>query len=115
MRVVCDLCCRNYRTWILVATYGFSFGVELTVNNNLASYLNSQFGKSLLAAGNFSSVFGLMNLIARPTGDYSGAAWPSCSLFSANRTAAHGHLMLRLRDVKCCHESVGLQHLMRRS
>ena len=62
-------CCSNYRTWVLVACYGFSFGVELTINNNLASYLNSHFDKSILAAGNFTSVFGLMNLIARPTGE----------------------------------------------
>lgn len=76
-------CCSNYRTWVLVACYGFSFGVELTINNNLASYLNSHFDKSILAAGNFTSVFGLMNLVARPTGERLGtcilsspSSWP---------------------------------------
>ncbi len=68
-------CCSNYRTWVLVACYGCSFGVELTINNNLASYLNSHFDKSILAAGNFTSVFGLMNLIARPTGERFGTVY----------------------------------------
>ena len=28
----------NYRTWILMASYGFSFGIELTLDNVLSGY-----------------------------------------------------------------------------
>lgn len=58
----------NYRTWIVMACYGFSFGVELTVDNNLHQYFESQFGKSLIAAGNLAAIFGLINIVSRPTG-----------------------------------------------
>lgn len=49
---------RNYRTWILAICYGLSFGVELTVDNNLHNYFQTQFGKSLVASGNFAAIFG---------------------------------------------------------
>lgn len=62
--------CSNYRTWVLLACYGFSFGVELTVDNNLAPYLQSEFGKSITAAGNLASIFGLLNFFSRPCGQH---------------------------------------------
>jgi MFS transporter, NNP family, nitrate/nitrite transporter len=52
-----------------MAFYGFSFGVELTVDNNLAPYIQSQFNKSLVAAGNFAAIFGLLNFFSRPGGE----------------------------------------------
>lgn len=42
----------------MMAAYGFSFGVELTVDNNLHGYFQKQFGKSLIASGNLASIFG---------------------------------------------------------
>ena len=60
--------CRNYRTWILLLTYGYCFGVELTIENNIAAYFSDQFGKSITAAGNLASIFGLFNFISRPSG-----------------------------------------------
>lgn len=66
--LVCFLT-RNYRTWVLLLCYGFSFGVELTVNNNLPAYLSSQFGYSYMVAGALSSVFGLTNIMSRPCGE----------------------------------------------
>jgi MFS transporter, NNP family, nitrate/nitrite transporter len=53
-----------------MAFYGFSFGVELTVDNNLAPYIQSQFNKSILAAGNFAAIFGLLNFFSRPGGAF---------------------------------------------
>lgn len=64
--------CSNYRTWIFMACYGFSFGVELTVDNNLAPYIQTQFSKSLVASGNFAAIFGLLNFFSRPGGELIG-------------------------------------------
>lgn len=58
----------NYRTWVMMACYAFSFGVELTVDNNLAQYFGAQFQKSLIAAGNLAAIFGLLNFVTRPMG-----------------------------------------------
>jgi NNP family nitrate/nitrite transporter-like MFS transporter len=68
---------KNYRMWVMVATYGFCFGVELTMNNIVAGYLFDQFGVSLQVAGVLASCYGLMNLFARSVGgilsDWSSA------------------------------------------
>lgn len=67
---------KNYRTWLLTAAYGFSFGVELTMNNIAASYFFDQFDVNLQIAGILASCFGLVNLVARSLGgiisDYTG-------------------------------------------
>ena len=54
--------------WCLTITYGFCFGVELTMNNIIVTYLFDQFGVSLPIAGLLGSLFGLMNLFARSIG-----------------------------------------------
>ena len=59
---------KNYRMWCMVATYGFCFGVELTMNNIVAGYLFDQFGVSLSVAGVLASCYGMMNLFARSVG-----------------------------------------------
>lgn len=46
------------RTWCLTLTYGFCFGIELTINNIIAAYLFDQFGVSLTIAGLIGSLFG---------------------------------------------------------
>ncbi len=38
-------------TWLLVLNYGYCFGVELTVDNNISPYLYDQFGIDLHLAG----------------------------------------------------------------
>jgi NNP family nitrate/nitrite transporter-like MFS transporter len=60
--------CKNYRMWCMVATYGFCFGVELTMNNIVAGYLYDQFELDLVTAGTLASCYGLMNLFARSLG-----------------------------------------------
>ena len=62
---------RNYRTWVLLLTYGYCFGVELTIDNNIAEYFSDVFGQSITAAGNLAAIFGLFNLVSRPLGNTS--------------------------------------------
>lgn len=70
---------KNYRTWILLLTYGYCFGVELTIDNNLAEYFADHFGKGIVAAGNLAAIFGLLNFFSRPGGgwisDLCGRRW----------------------------------------
>ena len=56
------------RTWVLALTYGYCFGVELTMDNVIVSYLYDQFDLSLTTAGVLGSIFGLMNLFSRASG-----------------------------------------------
>ena len=58
------------RMWLLTLTYGYCFGVELTVNNIVNAYLVDQFGLELTIAGIVGSLFGLMNLFARSVGGF---------------------------------------------
>ncbi|KAG2484638.1 hypothetical protein HYH03_016591 [Edaphochlamys debaryana] len=58
----------NYRSWLLALTYGYSFGVELTVDNVIVEYMFDQFGVSLGTAGLLGGIFGMMNLFTRASG-----------------------------------------------
>ncbi|KAK8673493.1 hypothetical protein V6N13_111825 [Hibiscus sabdariffa] len=58
----------NYRGWILCLTYGFCFGVEMTMDNIVAQYFYNIFGVKLEVAGTIAACFGLTNCFARPMG-----------------------------------------------
>ena len=58
----------NYRTWMLAATYGACFGVEIFIHNIAASYYVDQFGLSLANAGFAAGIFGGLALFARALG-----------------------------------------------
>jgi NNP family nitrate/nitrite transporter-like MFS transporter len=59
---------RNYRVWMLFATYGACFGVELFVHNVAASYYVERFQLDLQSAGMAAGSFGLLALFARALG-----------------------------------------------
>lgn len=58
----------NMNAWILTITYGFCFGVELTMNNVAALYFYTYQGQTPQISGIAASMFGLMNLFARSLG-----------------------------------------------
>lgn len=58
----------NYRGWILGLTYGYCFGVEMTMDNVIAQYFYYRFGVNLEAAGTIAACFAFTNWFARPMG-----------------------------------------------
>ena len=60
--------CANYRVWMLAATYGACFGIELFIHGVAASYYVDRFGLTLTTAGLAAGSFGLLALFARALG-----------------------------------------------
>src|SRR6187399_694664 len=62
------LAAKDYRTWILTVAYAACFGVEITVDNFAASYFHDDYKATLIFAGLLASIFGWINIFARPMG-----------------------------------------------
>jgi NNP family nitrate/nitrite transporter-like MFS transporter len=62
------LAAKDYRTWILTVAYAACFGVEITIDNFAASYFHDDYKATLIFAGLLASIFGWINIFARPMG-----------------------------------------------
>ena len=62
------LAAKDYRTWILTVAYAACFGVEITIDNYAASYFHDDYKATLIFAGLLASIFGWINIFARPMG-----------------------------------------------
>ena len=61
----------NLNTWILFIMYRMRFGVELTMNNALATYFKEEYGQTTASASAIASIFGFMNIFVRGIGGWS--------------------------------------------
>ena len=59
---------KNYRVWMLAATYGACFGIEIFIHNIAASYYVDSYGLTLQSAGLAAGIFGGLALFARALG-----------------------------------------------
>jgi NNP family nitrate/nitrite transporter-like MFS transporter len=60
--------CGNYRVWMLAATYGACFGIELFIHTVAVTYYVDKFQMTLSAAGWAAGIFGGLALFARALG-----------------------------------------------
>ncbi|CAG8537778.1 7479_t:CDS:1 [Acaulospora morrowiae] len=59
---------KNPNVLVLIAMYACCFGVELAVDNAIATFFHDHFNLNQTTAGLIGSIFGTMNFFSRPTG-----------------------------------------------
>lgn len=57
---------RNYRVWLSAFSYGWTFGIELAIDNISTSYFYDNFSLDYNMAGMMGCIFGTLNIISRP-------------------------------------------------
>ena len=87
----------NTNALILLITYGYCFGVELTMNNKLVAYFNQYYALPPRTASTLGATFSLMNLFARSWGG-------ALSDWSAKRYGMRG----RITSMWVCQTLCGL-------
>ena len=75
----------NVNAWILTLTYGFCFGVELTVTNIATQFFSEYYALVQSEASTIASIFGLVNIGARSLGGI-------CSDWAAVKCGMRGRL-----------------------
>jgi len=81
----------NRNTWLLAIHYACSFGMELTVFNNLATYYHDRYKITTVRAGGIASIFGLLNFVTRAAGGiYSDIM---CKAFGGGEKGLRGRLI----------------------
>ncbi|GAA5828243.1 hypothetical protein JCM11251_002655 [Rhodosporidiobolus azoricus] len=68
-----DLTC--IPTLMLAATYFATFGIALVVNSVLVTWYMEKFAWDQNTAGNWTALFGLLNIVARPFGGVMADCW----------------------------------------
>jgi nitrate/nitrite transporter NarK len=97
MRSAAIVCARACRTWCLTITYGYCFGVELTIDNIINEYIVDQFGLALTKAGSIGASFGLMNIVTRTAGGACARICGPVSCSACRRVPAPARSCLLLR------------------
>ena len=100
--VVIKVGASNINAWILTVTYGFCFGVELTVINVATQYFYEFFALPQAEASAIASIFGLTNIAFRSLGGIMSDCTRRAPMAHASGVGRRLRLRLPLRGRHSC-------------